>query len=86
MYYVADFEINTTEDVSAFFKHLVEVFELNFHPDTPFSDYFHYETKADTFTPEQCEKLDRYMEQCFEVCEAANVDIYELGVNELSKN
>ena len=81
MYYVADFEINTPEDVSAFFKHLGEVFELNFHPDNLFSEYIHYETESETFTPEQCEKLDRYMEQCFEVCDGTKRQLFNFLQN-----
>lgn len=81
MYYVPDFEIETIEDVKNFFTHLVKVFDLNFNPDTPFSDYIELATDKPTFTPLQCEKLDRYMQQCIDLCEEENVCVYDLALS-----
>ena len=54
----------------------MEVEGLNFHPDTPFSDYIAYADDKPTYTPEQCAERERLLDQCFDL---AGDGIYEIG-------
>lgn len=71
--------ISTVADVSAFFKHLVEVESLNFHPDERFENYIHIDTGLPSYSKEEVELRNRMMERCFEVCEQAGTEIYSIG-------
>jgi len=73
-------ELKTVDDVKTFFTKLMKEDSLNLHPDTPFSDYVDKQGK-DTFTPEQAKKLDAMMDKAFEICDAAGVDIYSIGLD-----
>lgn len=70
--------ITTIEDVKAFAKYLTNDLLLNFHPDDDFSFYVNYETKEPIFSPEEAAKYNALMNECFDVCEKANVDVYEV--------
>lgn len=70
-------KINTVEHVKIFFTQLLDE-SLNFHPDTPFEDYINGETRLDTYTIEEAAIRNKLLEQSFYVCEAFNIDIYEL--------
>lgn len=74
-------KISTIDDVQEFFRYLTEDRKVNLHPDNPFSDYINIETKEPSFTKEECEEYDAAMLRCFEVCEEAGVDIYEIGLD-----
>lgn len=52
---------------------------LNFHPDRPFVDYIHVDTRQQTYTAEEAQLRDELMGACFAVCETINIDIYELS-------
>ena len=75
--------ITTIADVKAFFHHLVDERKVNFHPDDDFADYISVKDGTPTFTEEEVAVYNRLMEESFDVCEAAGVDIYELGLEEL---
>ncbi|MHB9070758.1 MAG: hypothetical protein ACYC54_10380 [Sedimentisphaerales bacterium] len=75
--------IRTIEDVEQFFDYLVKILHLNFHPDTDFLVYINIETKVNTFSQHDAKKLNSTMAQCFNVCEAAEKDIYRIGINSL---
>ena len=60
--------ILTVDDVADFARFLVRELHLSFNHDDPFADYRDDKVLAG--------KLDTLMEQCFDVCEKANVDIY----------
>lgn len=77
--------ITSVADVKAFFHHLVDERKVNFHPDDDFADYINIEDKTPSFTVEEVAVYNRLMEESFDVCEAAGVDIYELGLEELQK-
>ena len=64
--------ISTPEDVRNFFEYLVTVENLDLHPDTDFDCY------AKEYSTEQADQFNRLMNACFEVCKAANIDIYGL--------
>ena len=70
--------ITTIEDVKAFAKYLTNDLHLNFHPDDDFSLYVNYETKEPIFSPEEAAKYNAFMNECFDVCEKANVDVYDV--------
>lgn len=75
--------ITTVADVKAFFHHLVDERKLNFHPDDDFADYISLEDQTPTFSDEEVAVYNRLMDESFDVCDAAGVDIYELALDEL---
>lgn len=85
MTYDKDSHIKSVEDVKAFFHHLVDERKVIFHPDDDFADYVSYEEKTPSFTKEEVEVYNRLMEESYNVCDAAGVDIYEIGIQELQK-
>ena len=85
MTYNNESHIRSVEDVKAFFHHLVDERKLNFHPDDDFADYISLDDKTPSFTDDEVILYNRLMEESFDACEAAGVDIYELGLQELEK-
>lgn len=77
--------ITTMADVKAFFHHLVDERKVNFHPDDDFADYISLDDQMPTFTDDEVILYNHLMEESFNVCEAAGVDIYELSLQELEK-
>lgn len=69
----------SVDDVRHFFGWLVECKDLCFHPDDDFKDYICYETKQRTFTDQEANALNDVMEKCFDICEDAGRDIYEIA-------
>lgn len=76
--------ITRIKDVEAFFHHIVFERKVNFHPDDMFEDYVSYEVGINTFTVEECAIYNRLMDESFLISEKSGVDIYEIGLNELS--
>ena len=62
--------ISNIAEVKDFAKLLREGLSINFHPDDPFIDFLNDKALA--------ARLDTLMDQCFEVCDAAGADIYEV--------
>ena len=77
--------ITSVADVKAFFHHLVDERKVNFHPDDDFADYISNNDKTPTLTDDEVILYNRLMEESFDACEAAGVDIYELSLQELEK-
>lgn len=77
--------IRSIEDVKSFAQYLANNLHLNFHPDDDFSSYMNYETKEPTFSPEEVAKYNDLMNESFDVCEKANVDVYEVMGDYLQK-
>ena len=75
--------ITTVADVKAFFHHLVDECKVNFHPDDDFANYISIKEGTPTFTEEEVTVYNRLMEESFDVCEKADVDIYKLSLEEL---
>lgn len=65
------------QDVSEFFSDLFKE-GVNAHPDDDFNDYINYETKEPTYTSKEATIRNTLMNKSFEICENANVDIYDL--------
>lgn len=82
MTYNVDSHIRSVEDVKAFFHYLVDERKLNFHPDDDFADYVNYEDNTPTFTKAEVELYNSLMEEAFSACDAAGIDIYEIGFHE----
>lgn len=75
-------KIQHVAQVKEFFQHLLEVESLNFHPDEHFRNYICMEgsrAKTPSYTPEEADLRNDILAQCFEVCERAEVDIYDIG-------
>ena len=85
MTYNVDSHIRSVEDVKAFFHHLVDERKVNFHPDEDFADYISCEDKMPSFTEEEVYLYNRLMEESFAVCQKTDVDIYEIGLEELQE-
>lgn len=71
-------KVTNIEEVKQFAQYLVNELHLKFHPDDDFACYVNYDTKQPTFTPEEAAKYNVLMDECFDVCEKANADIYEI--------
>lgn len=71
-------KINTIDDVKLFAFQLVNEENLSFHPDNDFSDYINLNTKEPLYSAEEVGPLNIMMDNCFILCEQAEVDIYEL--------
>lgn len=72
-------QIHTTGDVSAYFNYLLHERKVNFHPDEAFEDYIDLDTKAPSFTAQECRLFNRLMNESFSVCEREGVDIYDMA-------
>ena len=83
MKYTSVSHIKSVEDVKTFFHHLVNERKLNFHPDDDFADYICYKDKTPYFSKQEISVYNRLMDESFDVCEKAEVDIYEIGYSEL---
>jgi hypothetical protein len=70
-------QITTLGDVVAFAKELIGE-GTNFHCDDDFNDYINLQTKKPAYTQEEAGFRNELMQQCFIVCEANDVDIYEV--------
>ncbi len=85
MTYNVDSHIRSVEDVKTFFHHIVDERKVNFHPDDMFEDYVSCEGGINTFTLEECAIYNRLMDESFKACEKADVDIYDIGLEELQE-
>ena len=84
MQYNKDSHINNVDDVRKFFHYIVEVRNVNFNPDDMF-EYYMLSDRTTAFTPEECEIYNHLTEECFDICEKEEADIYEIAF-ELLKN
>ena len=83
--YSQESHITTVEEVKDFFNHIVYDLDINFHPDDDFKNYVSYETGSRTMDDKQAELYNRLMDESFDVCKKAKVDIYEIGLPLLQK-
>ena len=83
MIYTNESHILSVKDVEAFFHHIVFERKVNFHPDDMFEDYVSCEGGINTFTLEECAIYNRLMDECIVICKSEDVDIYEIGLDEL---
>ena len=71
--------ITSIAEVKAFFAQMVERAGDEWHPDDSYSSYKDRKTKESLFTPEEIVECERLQAECFAVCDAKGVDIYDLG-------
>ena len=83
MTYTTVSHITSVKDVEVFFHHLVFERKVNFHPDDDFANYICIADKTPTFTKEEVDIYNRLMDESFDVCDKAKVDIYEIGIDYL---
>lgn len=69
--------IANLDEVKAFASYLINDLDVNIHPDNDFADYICTKTGDRTFTDKETAIGNRLMDECFEVCENEDVDIYE---------
>ena len=76
-------KIKNPNDVKEFFKYLVNVEKVNFHPDDDFDDYIDFKTKKKLFSKKEAQNLDQYMEDSFLVMDLPknkDKEIYTIGL------
>ena len=69
--------VKSLEDIKYFANWLVNEKDVNFHPDTPFSDYV-TPTGSKLFSQRECTELEKILQACFEICDRYDEDIYEI--------
>ena len=85
MIYTKESHIASVEEVTQFFKFLVDEKSLNFHPDDNFAEYVHNQTQEPFFSEAEVKLYNRLMDECFAVCADSNYSIYDLGLEILKK-
>jgi hypothetical protein len=75
------YEINSVEDVKAFFIDLYVVHDCCFHPDDDYATYVEAGTDKPSFSKELADHLNATMQKCHDWCLANNVCIYQLGLD-----
>ena len=78
--YTSQSHISTLSGVVAFFEHLLYDRRISFHPDDDFSEYVKFSTSERIFSDKETEIYNRLMDECFEVCNMNNVEIYSIGL------
>lgn len=72
--------ITSIQDVTTFFHHLILEENLNFHPDEDFRNYVLLDTGLSSYTEEEAELRNHLLDECFDVCERYQADIYQIGI------
>ncbi len=78
-------KIESIVQVNDFIEGCMFKLKLNFHPDTPFSDYVG-RYNVTTFSNAEQEVLENSLQECFKVCGNNNVDIYGICLEVHSRN
>ena len=75
--------LQTIKDVQKFFEHIVYDLGINFHIDTPFSDYIDIITKKAMMSKSEAIRYEIMMGKAIDICNAEGVDEYEMGLDVL---
>lgn len=70
----------TPELIKAFYQGLVDIFDLNVHPEDDFADYVETSTNEPTFMPLEVEVLNGIADKMFDYCAQNNLDICEIAM------
>jgi hypothetical protein len=70
-------KILTIEDVKLFAKQIIAE-GVSFHPDEDFNDYVNVNDSKPYYSKVDADIRNAQMNNCFEVCEKAGVDVYDL--------
>jgi hypothetical protein len=73
-------KIKTIKDVEKYAAMLICEGTV-FHPDTDFNNYINLENSDSTYTKEEAGMRNKLMNECFNVCENKNEDIYKIMMN-----
>lgn len=76
-------DLKTILDVQKFFEHIVFDLGINFHIDTPFSDYVNYSDNKAMMSKKEAIRYEVMMSKAIDICNAEGVDEYELGLDTL---
>lgn len=80
---IQQFKIENLQNVEKFLRYVIEPqglsIGLGFYPDDDFGDYIK-EHGERAFSGEDAATLNKYINDCFVVCEQNNADIYELAL------
>lgn len=74
-------QIVSMRDVAEFTVYCYRGLSVSLHPDDAFIEYIDVKTKQPAFTPKHAKLLDRRMDECFQVCEKHDMDIYDFMLN-----
>jgi len=74
-------DLQTIQDVQKFFEHIVFDLGINFHIDTPFSDYVNYSDNKAMMSKSEAIRYEVMMSKAIDICNAEGVDEYELGLD-----
>jgi len=74
-------ELQTIQDVQKFFSYIVYDLGINFHIDTPFSDYVYNYNNKRCFSNKEALRLQVMMERAIDICNDNGVDEYEIALN-----
>lgn len=85
MKYSAASHITSIKDVELYFHHLVDERKVNFHPDDDFANYVSLKDHTPTFSDKEVVIYNRLMDESFDVCEKASIDIYGIGMDEFQQ-
>lgn len=71
-------EILSFNDVEIFLKQLIDE-GTNVHPDEDFNNYINLNTGLTVYTKEEAFLRNTLMNQCFVICQAEGIDLYEIA-------
>ena len=73
-------QIKNLSDVETYFKQLILEEKLNFHPEEDFRNYVLLDTGLSSYNEEEAELRNHLLDECFDVCERYQADIYQIGI------
>jgi hypothetical protein len=76
-------DLQTIKDVQKFFEHIVFDLGINFHIDTPFSDYVNYSDNKAMMSKREAIRYEVMMSKAIDICNAERVDEYEIALDVL---
>ena len=76
-------DLQTIQDVQKFFEHIVFDLGINFHIDTPFSDYVNYSDNKAMMSKREAIRYEVMMSKAIDICNANGVDECEIALNTL---
>jgi hypothetical protein len=76
-------DLQTIKDVQKFFEHIVFDLGINFHIDTPFSDYVNYSDNKAMMSKREAIRYEAMMSKAIDICNAERVDEYEIALDVL---
>lgn len=82
MKYTKDSHITNVDEVKQFFHYALYDRNIAVHPDDSLTDLSEDELKQMNVTKDEAVNYERLMDECFEVCERENTDIYSIYLAE----